>query len=273
MLSGAIDGLHGSETLSGSIGRLRKIAVLGARGVGKSALTIRLCEGEFAESYLPTIEDTYQTSLRGRDGELYSCEIIDTAGQDEFSPLGAQATIGVDGYVLLYSVRDANSFELAQYINDKLLATLGSDQVPRVLVGNQIDYSADREVVTADGVACAERIGAAFCECSAKSGVNVAEAFCALLEEIERSESDLPDESIGSVGGGGGGGSSMRYAMSAAAQRSSTGRALGGAQARKNTARGKNGASNGGASGNGNGGGASGRRGGGSELVSRCTIQ
>lgn len=170
----------------GLTGRVRRLAVLGARGVGKSALTIRLCEGTFPESYLPTIEDSYQTILRGRDNEMYTCEIIDTAGQDEFSPMGAQATIGVDGYVILYSVRDANSFDMAHYINDRLLTTLGSDQVARILVGNQIDHEADREVGREQGEAAASAMGAAFCECSAKSGTNIIEVFRMLLEEVDR---------------------------------------------------------------------------------------
>ncbi|KAK4534578.1 hypothetical protein CDCA_CDCA02G0603 [Cyanidium caldarium] len=185
-----------SALTSGSVGLglVRRIAVLGARGVGKSALTIRLCEGTFPESYLPTIEDTYQTAIRGRDNQLYTCEVIDTAGQDEFSPLGAQATIGVDGYVLLYSVRDATSFEMAQYINDRLLTTLGSEQVPRILVGNQIDYASDREVTRDQGEQAARLLDAAFCECSAKTGANTLEVFRALLEEIDRAGADGLDD-------------------------------------------------------------------------------
>jgi Ras family protein len=170
--------------------RVRRIAVLGARGVGKSALTIRFCEGTFPESYLPTIEDTYQTTLRGRDGTVYALEIVDTAGQDEYSSLGAQATIGIDGYVLLYSVRDASSFEMVRYIFQRLVAILGSDQIPMILVGNQIDQALDREVSFEEGAHIAETIGAAFCECSARTGTNVAEVFRILLDEIERSASD-----------------------------------------------------------------------------------
>ncbi|KAF6005309.1 hypothetical protein F1559_004263 [Cyanidiococcus yangmingshanensis] len=170
--------------------RIRRIAVLGARGVGKSALTIRFCEGTFPESYLPTIEDTYQATLRGHDDEVYALEIVDTAGQDEYSSLGAQVTIGIDGYVLLYSVRDASSFEMIRYIYQRLVATLGGDQIPKILVGNQIDESLDREVDYEEGIQVAESIGAAFCECSARTGTNVVEVFRILLDEIERSGSN-----------------------------------------------------------------------------------
>jgi Ras family protein len=176
--------------------RIRRIAVLGARGVGKSALTIRFCEGTFPESYLPTIEDTYQATLRGHDDEVYALEIVDTAGQDEYSSLGAQVSIGIDGYVLLYSVRDASSFEMIRYIHQRLAATLGSDQIPKILVGNQIDQAIDREVSFEEGAEVAESIGAAFCECSARTGTNVVEVFRILLDEIERSGSNEEGELV-----------------------------------------------------------------------------
>mmetsp|Transcript_5529 Transcript_5529/g.9741 ORF Transcript_5529/g.9741 Transcript_5529/m.9741 type:complete len:121 (+) Transcript_5529:100-462(+) len=72
--------------------RLRRIAVIGARGVGKSRLTIRLCEDYFDDAYIPTIEDSYQTSLK-IDGNQYVVEIIDTAGQDYYSIFGSHVRL------------------------------------------------------------------------------------------------------------------------------------------------------------------------------------
>ena len=36
-----------------------KVVILGAGGVGKSALTVQFMQGEFLEVYDPTIEDSY----------------------------------------------------------------------------------------------------------------------------------------------------------------------------------------------------------------------
>jgi len=105
--------------------RLRRLAMLGPSVVGKSAVTIRFCENKFVAVHLPTIEDTYHASAE-LDGQRYACEVKDTAGQDELSLFAAQSSIGVHGYVLLYSVTDMASFEAIRTINLQLLSTLGT---------------------------------------------------------------------------------------------------------------------------------------------------
>eukprot|EP00490_Sorites_sp_Unknown_P011174 CAMPEP_0114655856 /NCGR_PEP_ID=MMETSP0191-20121206/11513_1 /TAXON_ID=126664 /ORGANISM="Sorites sp." /LENGTH=75 /DNA_ID=CAMNT_0001871991 /DNA_START=51 /DNA_END=275 /DNA_ORIENTATION=+ len=64
----------------------RKIVVLGAGAVGKSAITIRMVANEWRNEYDPTIEDSYQCNLKvdGVDEEL---DILDTAGQEQFAAL------------------------------------------------------------------------------------------------------------------------------------------------------------------------------------------
>ena len=57
-----------------------KIVILGAGGVGKSAITIQLVRKVFQPKYDPTIEDSYRTNFN-YEGENYQLEILDTAGQ------------------------------------------------------------------------------------------------------------------------------------------------------------------------------------------------
>jgi Ras family protein len=40
-------------------------------------------EGQFIDAYSPTIENTFQKTVKHRDTE-YLIEILDTAGQDEY---------------------------------------------------------------------------------------------------------------------------------------------------------------------------------------------
>lgn len=61
-----------------------KVVVLGEGGVGKSALTIRLITDNFLEEYEPTIEDSYQRTIVV-DGESVNLNVVDTAGQEEYS--------------------------------------------------------------------------------------------------------------------------------------------------------------------------------------------
>lgn len=67
--------------------------VVGAGGVGKSALTIQLIQNHFVDEYDPTIEDSYRKQVV-IDGETCLLDILDTAGQEEYryvmSPAGCK---------------------------------------------------------------------------------------------------------------------------------------------------------------------------------------
>jgi hypothetical protein len=54
-------------------------------------------------------------------GQDYSTEIVDTAGQDEYSILNSKHFIGIHGYMLVYSVSSLPSFEMVQVIREKIL--------------------------------------------------------------------------------------------------------------------------------------------------------
>jgi GTPase SAR1 family protein len=66
-----------------------KMVVLGSGAVGKSALTIRLVTQNFLEEYDPTIEDNYNKQVVV-DGTGAHLDILDTAGQDEYSQMQDQ---------------------------------------------------------------------------------------------------------------------------------------------------------------------------------------
>mmetsp|Transcript_26593 Transcript_26593/g.61218 ORF Transcript_26593/g.61218 Transcript_26593/m.61218 type:complete len:140 (-) Transcript_26593:810-1229(-) len=124
----------------------RKIAVLGFRAVGKTSLTTSFVNGSFAEGYDPTIENTHHKIIRFRRVH-FATDIVDTAGMDEYSRLSRNASVGVNGYVMVFSIASRQSFERIRYINDSLLNALGdAPDVPRVLVGCMNDLSMQRQV-------------------------------------------------------------------------------------------------------------------------------
>ena len=57
-----------------------RVAVVGAAGVGKSALIVRLLTERFLQHYDPTLEDEYRASLTV-EGESREFIVLDTAGQ------------------------------------------------------------------------------------------------------------------------------------------------------------------------------------------------
>ncbi|KAJ2932719.1 hypothetical protein H1R20_g4373, partial [Candolleomyces eurysporus] len=164
----------------------RKIAVLGSRSVGKSSLVKQFIENHFLDSYYPTIESTFAKSVV-YNGVEYDCHIIDTAGQDEYSPINAQHAIGIHGYVLVYSIASRRSFEMIQSVYDKIIDFAGLTDISCVIVGSKSDLAqSQRQVDLAEGEKLAKEIGCAFVETSAKSNTNVAKVFELCLQEIEK---------------------------------------------------------------------------------------
>ncbi|KAJ5610071.1 hypothetical protein N7510_006790 [Penicillium lagena] len=166
----------------------RKIAIVGSRSVGKSSLTVQFVEHHFVESYYPTIENTFSRIIK-HNGQDYATEIVDTAGQDEYSILNSKHFIGIHGYIIVYSVTSRQSFEMVRVIRDKILNHLGADEVPLVVVGNKSDLKPEQRQVTLDeGRQLAEEVHCAFTEASAFLDFNVSKAFDLIIAEIEKSQ-------------------------------------------------------------------------------------
>jgi len=174
----------------------RKIAILGSRSVGKSSLAVQYCEGHFVESYYPTIENTFSHEIVYK-GQTFLTEIIDTAGQDEYSLLNSKLYIGIHGYVIVYSVASRQSFDMVRIIRDKLLNHLGADSVPIMIVGNKndVDTKKQRKISAEEGQALGQELNCGWIETSARNNTNVAKGFELMIAEIEKSQE--PDKPAG----------------------------------------------------------------------------
>ncbi|USP75833.1 seryl-tRNA synthetase [Curvularia clavata] len=173
----------------------RKIAIVGSRAVGKSSMTVQFVDGHFVDSYYPTIENTFSKMIKYKNQD-YATEIIDTAGQDEYSILNSKHFIGIHGYMIVYSVASKQSFEMARIIRDKILNHLAVEWVPLVIVGNKSDLRPEqRQVTPEDGRALAAEFKCAWTEASARYNENVQKAFELMVAEVERSQN--PGEPAG----------------------------------------------------------------------------
>lgn len=179
----------------------RVVAVLGFRGVGKSAFTIRFVEKRFCEDYQPTIESTFNTSISSKRGTVV-LDIIDTAGMDEISVINPRLIQAAHGYVLVFSVTDRGSFDMIKKISERLLVLSGDNHVPRVLVGTKCDLP-NRQVSREEGENFAKSLGIDFVETSALSGMGIdpvipgPSAFAKLIERIDAHGEDEVEESVG----------------------------------------------------------------------------
>ncbi|KFA47051.1 hypothetical protein S40293_04572 [Stachybotrys chartarum IBT 40293] len=176
--------------------RQRKVAIVGSRSVGKSSLAVQFVDGHFVDSYYPTIENTFSKTIRYK-GQDFLTEIVDTAGQDEYSILNSKHFIGIHGYMLVYSVSSLPSFEMVQVIREKILnhladlshATQGTESVPIVIVGNKSDLRPEQRQVSAeDGKKLSEKFQCGWTEASARYNENVGRAFELLIGQIEKSQ-------------------------------------------------------------------------------------
>ena len=178
--------------------------MLGFRGVGKSSLVTQFVENRFVENYDPTIENTFQKVLSINKLEVlrFLCshlrftdsysqikvDIVDTAGMDEFTPVSRRASVGVHGYIILYSVTSRSSFERIKAINERLLDLIGFGvPVPRVVVGSMSDLDARREVSFEEAQQLADEWDVPFMECSSKHDINIADVFIRLIQVTKQS--------------------------------------------------------------------------------------
>jgi GTPase KRas protein len=143
-------------------------------------------------------------------------EVLDTAGQEEYTALRDQWIRDGEGFVLVYSITSRNSFQRIQkfhhqiqrvkdsanassptsgsgYLNSPISPTVSTfgGQVPIMLVGNKSDRVTEREVSTQEGLAMARELGCDFVEASAKNCINVEKAFYDVVRNLRKQRQDF----------------------------------------------------------------------------------
>jgi len=161
-----------------------RIVVVGGGGVGKSALTVRFIQGNFVEKYDPTIEDSYRKQI-DVDGNAYMLDVMDTAGQEEYSALRDSYMKTGQGFILAYDITSNTSFEQAVKLRAQIIRIKDDrDDIPVVLVGNKCDLDKERQVATEKASNLAKQYRMGFMEVSAKNNLNVNEMFYELVKRV-----------------------------------------------------------------------------------------
>ncbi|XP_077572939.1 ras-like protein family member 11B [Stigmatopora nigra] len=160
--------------------RAIKIVVIGAGGVGKTALVVRFLTRRFIGDYERNAGNLYSREVQV-DGEQVSLQVQDTPGV-EISNNGAVLPDHVscflqwaDAVVLVYSVTDRRSFELVPQLHQRLsqcssVSVGGGVGPPVVLLANKTDLLHMRCVDPQQGPLLAGTLGCAFYEVSASEG-------------------------------------------------------------------------------------------------------
>lgn len=168
-----------------SVAQTYKIVVVGGGGVGKSAITIQFIQSYFVTDYDPTIEDSY-TKQCVIDDVVAKLDILDTAGQEEFSAMREQYMRSGEGFLLVYSVADRSSFDELPRLHRQILRVKDRDEFPMLMVANKADLQHQRMVSSDEGHSLARQLKVPYLECSAKLRMNVDLAFHELVRLIRR---------------------------------------------------------------------------------------
>ena len=108
----------------------------------------------------------------------------DTAGQERFRTITTAYYRGAMGIMLVYDVTNEKSFEnIKNWIRN--IEENASADVEKMLLGNKCELTSKRQVSKERGEALAIEYGIKFMETSAKSSINVEEAFFTLARDIK----------------------------------------------------------------------------------------
>lgn len=160
-----------------------KVTLLGAGGVGKSALTLRIISGVFTPTYNPTVEDYYRHDTMVDGVGPCIVEILDTAGTEQFASMRQLYISNCKAFALVYSIDDRASFDETVELYQQISSSVSDpSDITVVLVGNKCDLEHRREVEFSEGKQAAKDMdNCVFMETSAMDGRNVENFFVKLV--------------------------------------------------------------------------------------------
>ena len=82
------------------------------------------------------------------DDETALLDVLDTAGQEEYSAMREQYMRTGEGFLLVYSITSRSSFEEISTFQQQILRVKDTDSYPIVVVANKSDLEHERQVST-----------------------------------------------------------------------------------------------------------------------------
>ncbi|MCY3411265.1 MAG: GTP-binding protein [Candidatus Heimdallarchaeota archaeon] len=162
-----------------------KILLLGDGAVGKTAVVQRFVHGKFQANYQMTIGMEPYSRYEAIDGVKVVYSLWDIAGQDKFKAMRQIFFQGAKGTIIVFDLTRRETFEHVKSWTEESKAE--ADDQLLLLIGNKHDLEDEREVSFSQAKELSEQLGFIdYIETSAKTGVNVEEAFRQLGKELLR---------------------------------------------------------------------------------------
>jgi small GTP-binding protein len=168
-----------------------KVLLTGAAAVGKTSLVQRFIKHRFAANYKLTVGvDILTKDVEFKPGEVATLSIWDIGGQQRFEFIRSTFYKGAAGALLVFDLtREQTYIETRKWLTE--IRQFSNENIPFVFIGNKLDLLEDvGEVIDREEArAFAEKEGSIYVETSAKTGINVDEAFTELTRRIIESRS------------------------------------------------------------------------------------
>ena len=110
-----------------------------------------MCFACFCHLFITLSGDSYRKLVTLADATTCLLEVLDVAGEEEYSAIKDQNTRTAQGFLVIYSITDTNSFDELMVNIEKILRVKDLDYVPMVIMGNKCDLESGRQVETQAG--------------------------------------------------------------------------------------------------------------------------
>jgi len=142
-----------------------------------------ILESEIATTVQAVTKRNYET-----DDDLQTCllDILDTAGQEEYSAMRDQYMRVGDCFLIVFDITSRSSFDEVEMLIECCHRVRDEEETPMLLVGNKCDLESHRQVSSLEAERFAGGRGLQYLETSARSRINVEEAFYDLVRATPR---------------------------------------------------------------------------------------
>ncbi|NXS11989.1 RSLBA protein, partial [Neodrepanis coruscans] len=206
-----------AECPPGPPGAQVRLAVLGARGVGKSAMIVRFLTKRFIGDYEPNTGEArgggggaagaprpaahgscsagnLYSRLIHLEGDHVAVQIQDTPGSIQVQEDCVQVLDSLsrcvkwaEGFLLVYSITDYSSYQSVQPLYQHIRKVHPDARTPVIIVGNKADLLHARQVQAKEGLQLANELGSLFLEISTSDdSQGVSDVFRYLCKEVSK---------------------------------------------------------------------------------------
>ncbi|XP_044273792.1 ras-like protein family member 11B [Varanus komodoensis] len=191
---------NSGESCAAGRPRLIKIAVVGASGVGKTALVVRFLTKRFIGDYERNAGNLYSRQIE-IDGELFAIQVQDTPGvQIHGHSMDCNEQLNrcirwADAIVIVFSITDNKSYELLDHFHQRIRQLHPGNRVPVVVIANKADLLHIKEVEPQHGLQLANMLGCTFYEVSVSENYKeIFNAFHSLCKDVCKQQSTSTPE-------------------------------------------------------------------------------